>query len=162
MKKKEISIRDVNNSDYSKLNKLYMQVDELHSKEHPKVFKGPISNVRSREYIQNIIENPKHTLLVATLNNEIIGLAKAEIETASNFPLFVQRRWMLIGTIIVDEEHRGKGIGQMLLDHLKDWALQNEVFEVELTVYAFNESAKRFYEKNGFTVIKQKMFTELS
>lgn len=157
----KVLIREVESEDYSKLNRLYMQVDELHSIAHPNVFKGPISNVRTLEYIKKIIEDPNHMLFVATFNNEIIGLAKAEIETASDFPLFVPRRWMLIGTIIVDKEHRGMGVGKMLLSQLSNWAKSNQVYEVELTVYTFNEAARKFYEKNGFSVIKQKMFKEI-
>lgn len=154
-------IRKATQKDFEGMNQLFMQVDGVHSKAHPNMFNSPIENVRSSEYLQKILNDETQNLIVAVNGDNIIGLAKAMIESAPDFPLFVQRRWMLISIIVVDKKHRGNGIGQLLLDEQYNWAKENNINEVELTVFSFNESAMAFYNKNGFNEVKRKLYKKI-
>ncbi|MFK5884110.1 MAG: GNAT family N-acetyltransferase [Candidatus Izemoplasma sp.] len=155
-------IRDVNKKDFEKLNELFMQIDFIHSEAHPDLFNQPVKHARSDEYLISIFQNDKQKLIVAIEDNMIVGLAIAAIESAPDVPLFKKRMWLTISTIIVDEDHRGKGIGKMLLGDLYRWAKKKNINEVELTVFAFNESAIEFYKKNGFRDIRTKMRKNIS
>ncbi len=150
-------IRDANLNDFDKMNLVFRQVDSLHSKAHSDIFNEPIDNPRPNEYLHEVLENENQKLIVAVEGNMIVGLAKADIEVAPNIPLFKQRTWLSISTIVVDENFRGKGIGKALLNNLYEWANENNVDEVELTVFSFNKSAIEFYKKNGFEDIRTKM-----
>lgn len=150
-------VRDAKVKDFKLMSNIFKQVDGLHSEAHPDIFNQPIDNARSNDYLISVFQNDKQKLIVAVEDSMIIGLAKADLECAPNIPLFVQREWLSISTIVVDENHRGKGIGKALLDSLYDWAKENNVNEVELTVFSFNESAIEFYKKNGFKDIRMKM-----
>ncbi len=47
-------------------------------------------------------------------------------------------------------EHRGKGINGSLIKKLLEWAHNKNILEIQLDVYAKNESAVKAYEKFGF------------
>lgn len=157
-----MEIRDANTKDFTQMKNVFKQVDELHSEAHPEIFNKPIDNARSNEYLREILKNDKQKLIVAVEGNIVVGLAKADIECAPDIPLFRNREWLSISTIVVDEDHRGKGIGKILLDNLYVWANTHNVNEVELTVFSFNESAIEFYKKNGFRDIRRKMHKKIN
>ncbi len=154
-------IRDAKIEDFTVMGEIFKQVDELHSDAHPGIFNPLIHEARSKEYLESVLQSDKSKLFVAVEDNKVIGIAKADIESAPNIPLFVQRDWLSISTIVVDNKHKGKGAGQQLLHHLYEWAKQQEVYEVELTVFSFNESAIRFYEHDGFKSYRVKMHKKI-
>lgn len=55
-----------------------------------------------------------------------------------------------ITNVAVSETARGRGVGGMLLDSLKDEALRRSVTKLILEVRASNDSAIHLYEKKGF------------
>ena len=52
--------------------------------------------------------------------------------------------------IFVEEEYRSKGIGTKLMSYLITKAIEKQVVNITLEVRLSNESAIKFYEKNGF------------
>jgi L-amino acid N-acyltransferase YncA len=52
--------------------------------------------------------------------------------------------------IVIDEAHRGEGLGSKLMESLLKMARQEKVHEVFLTVLSDNFRAIRLYEKYGF------------
>ena len=155
-------IRDASTKDFIQMGSIFKQVDGLHNEAHPEIFNPPIENARSKEYIESVLQNEKSKLVVVIENDNIIGIAKADIESSPDIPLFTKREWLAISTIVVDENYRGNGVGKKLLDYLYSWAKSQEVYEVELTVFSFNESAISFYENNGFKSYRVKMHKNIS
>jgi putative acetyltransferase len=51
---------------------------------------------------------------------------------------------------MVDERHRRRGIGRMLLEAAVEWARISGVTKLELHVFPWNEPALRLYESFGF------------
>ena len=49
---------------------------------------------------------------------------------------------------------RGKHVGTKLIEYVKNFAKDNGYYNVTLNVWACNESAMKFYEKNGFECLK--------
>lgn len=154
-------IRKATIKDFDGMNRVFQQVDDLHSEAVPHIFKTTTKPSRSDEYLTSIIDNDMMSLLVAEVDGKIVGVAKADILESPDIPLFVNRRWMDINTIVVDDQYRGKGVGKRLLDTLYAWARSEDVHEVELTVFAFNEAAIEFYKKNGYVNKSYKMSTKL-
>jgi ribosomal protein S18 acetylase RimI-like enzyme len=54
-------------------------------------------------------------------------------------------------TIHVFPEHRGSGTGEQLVSGFFTWAAGKGAQRASVSVYAANESAQRFYTRNGFT-----------
>jgi len=62
----------------------------------------------------------------------------------------------LVGVGVLPE-YRGKGIGRAMLEKMIDWVKKETKIErLQLTVYADNEGAIKFYEKLGF--VKEGLF----
>ncbi len=88
-------------------------------------------------------------LLVAEIDNELIGSGYARIEDAK--PYLQHSQHAYLGFMYVVPGHRGKGINKMIIDALAAWSLSQQIAELRLDVYYENEAAIRAYEKFGFT-----------
>ena len=55
-----------------------------------------------------------------------------------------------VSILVVRAEAQGRGIGKMLLKAADDWARALGYRELLLDVFTSNETARRFYERNGF------------
>lgn len=94
--------------------------------------------------------------LVAELNGQAVGDAQAQLlepaTTAAIQPgLDTGRRRAYLGYLAVQAEHRGKGIGGVLLRAVADWARDNgaELLLTDTNLRS-NVGAIEFYESHGF------------
>lgn len=98
--------------------------------------------------IEKMIAATHIELLVAELNNELIGSGYARIETAKPYLQHTQHAYL--GFMYVEPQHRGKGVNKMIMDALAAWSLSQNITELRLDVYGANEPAIKAYEKFGF------------
>lgn len=56
----------------------------------------------------------------------------------------------LFDELYLDAKARGHGLGQKLLDETMRWFESKGISRVKLHAYAWNETAKALYERNGF------------
>ncbi|MCQ0112932.1 Ribosomal protein S18 acetylase RimI [Zhouia amylolytica] len=95
-----------------------------------------------------LIRSPKAEVLVAVVDNEIVGSGYAKILTAEPFRKF--KEYAYLGFMYVKPEFRGKGINRQIVNSLIDWAKTKELTEIRLEVYDKNVLAKNAYTKAGF------------
>jgi RimJ/RimL family protein N-acetyltransferase len=98
--------------------------------------------------IEEMISARHIELVVAEINNELIGSGYARIEDAK--PYLRHTRHAYLGFMYVEPLHRGKGVNKKIIEALKHWANSRQITELRLDVYYHNESAIRAYEKVGF------------
>ena len=99
--------------------------------------------------LKEMITTPNVELVVAELNDTIIGSGYARIETSK--PYLEHARYAYLGFMYVLPEHRGKGINGRIIEALKAWASLQNVPELRLEVYNDNVIAIKAYEKIGFS-----------
>jgi GNAT superfamily N-acetyltransferase len=63
-------------------------------------------------------------------------------------------RFVAIGGLVVDKDHRRKGIGRVLMEHAEGWAKEQGCSIVRLSSSSTRTPAHRFYEALGYTNIK--------
>ncbi|MEM9178965.1 MAG: GNAT family N-acetyltransferase [Pseudomonadota bacterium] len=99
--------------------------------------------------IAAMIDDPDAEVAVAVLGGSPIGSGYAIRKASRHYvtPAF----HAYIGFLYVDPAHRGKGVNKLVLDYLFQWARDQDLPEIHLTVYPDNEPAIRAYEKTGFT-----------
>ncbi|MDP2302397.1 MAG: GNAT family N-acetyltransferase [Ignavibacteria bacterium] len=66
-----------------------------------------------------------------------------------NFSTFVGRNGLYLEDLFVKPEHRGKGLGKILLKHLAKLAVENNCGRMEWTVLDWNRPAIDFYKSIG-------------
>lgn len=98
--------------------------------------------------IEKMIHAPHVELVVAELDNELIGCGYARIEDAKPYLQHTQHAYL--GFMYVVPQHRGKGVNKMVIDSLAAWSASHHITELRLDVYQQNEAAIKAYERCGF------------
>lgn len=98
--------------------------------------------------IEEMIVATHIELVVAEINNKVIGSGYARLENSKHYLQHVKHAYL--GFMYVDPEHRGKGVNQKITEALKEWTLLQNVTEMRLDVYYNNANAIQAYEKAGF------------
>ncbi len=96
-------------------------------------------------YLENA-GNPEHIYLVAFVRNLPIGFVSCHIQNLLHHGGKVGE----IQEMYVRENARGHGAGKILLDRLKEMALERGVLQLEVTSSHKREAAHRFYEREHF------------
>lgn len=148
-------IRELKKEDYESAKELVYQVHKLHLEHRPDIYND--GNPLPVEFFDNIISDENSLGYVYEENNKIVGLILAMKKTNRAIPIAKQRSTYFIDDIVVDEKSRRKGIGKSLYSFFINRAIEEKVDAIELNVWAFNESAIRFYESIGMSVKNMKL-----
>jgi streptothricin acetyltransferase len=87
------------------------------------------------------VDNPNEAAFIAMLDGLRVGSIR------------VGRRWnknAFIDDLVVDQTHRGRGVGTMLMDAAVYWGKENDYYGISLETQDNNLLACRFYLKYGF------------
>lgn len=134
--------------DFKKVNELAKQVHELHVNWRPDLFLS-VDEVISKECFEEMIQAKE--IFVAKIKDEIVGYITFNIKEKNN-PSMRYRKQLQIEAICVDEKNRGKGMGKILLNKVKEFGKENDCTDLYLTVNEENENAIKIYEEFGFKV----------
>ena len=148
-------IRKIVEKDYEELKKLVYQVHELHYSNRPDIYVD--GNPLPLEYFNAILNDDNAFNYVYVEDNKICGLLMATKKSNRAIPISKQRTTYFIEDIVVDNNYRRKGIGKKLYYFLKEQASKENIDAIELNVWAFNESAIKFYESLGMSVKNMKL-----
>ncbi|GAB3556629.1 GNAT family N-acetyltransferase [Spelaeicoccus albus] len=102
------------------------------------------SAIFDRNRLEAIIEHDATELIVASIDDEIVGMA-----TLVTFPLPTGLRGH-VEDVVVDADHRGSGIARLLLETMTKAARERGLRTLDLTTRPSRESALRVYESMGF------------
>ena len=109
-----ILIREATKFDYPIINKMLLKLQNYHSENIPKVYKKLDIFFTFDEYLK-ILEDKNTYFLLATFNNEVIGLIWLNFnEKLSKYEY--QRKQIWIEGIYVRAEYRRKGIAKKLVN----------------------------------------------
>jgi len=98
--------------------------------------------------LKELIVREDAQVLVALVEEEIVGSGYALIK--NSMPYFEPDQYAYLGFMYVTPPHRGKGINRRITEKLLEWAGARNLPEIQLDVYAANESALKAYHKMGF------------
>ncbi|MGB0864334.1 MAG: GNAT family N-acetyltransferase [Saprospiraceae bacterium] len=96
----------------------------------------------------DFIQREDAQVIVATIDEEIVGSGYALTKKSASYVRFEQHAYL--GFMYVLPQFRGKGINGKIIDNLIDWAKTKGLTEIQLEVYAENESAVKAYKKSKF------------
>ena len=112
-----------------------------------------------RKYVTKDIRSPKAKIILAHVNNELVGYSIALI--SEDIPLFRTGKIGCIADIFVRKEFHGKGISSLLKEHAFRWFKEKGVKYVSVSVLGANEHAHEVYKKWGFFDYKIELRREI-
>ena len=144
--------------DYSELYKedvknLLLELQEhIHSVD-PEGYNIVGVNYREMSFLDTMEDVKKYNgkIMLYVENDEVlgmvIGLINNDIEETYNFRAPKRGR---ISELVVKKDVRSKGIGSMLLKSMEDYLHSVGCESILIGVFAYNNEAVKFYEKNGY------------
>ena len=95
-----------------------------------------------RAYFQSTLDNENMRIIVAENDGKVIGAGEIEFDTLN---------YTCVYYIVVNEEHRGKGIGSRIMDKIVEISKKEKMRYVLLEVFGWNRTMKRFMKKHKFS-----------
>ena len=115
----------------------------------------PMSAEEAVQRLAALDGQPDHRLLVARRGGGVAGWLQV-----SRTRIFETPDSAEIAGLVVDEAHRGAGIGPMLLRAAEDWARRRGCRAVRVRSNVIRERAHAFYRREGYGEIKQQRVFE--
>lgn len=112
-------------------------------------------------FLTNTISEEKSDIIVVEIDNTIAGFLLIQELITAPYSCIVQHNYAYIMDVIVGGQYQGKGIGSLLLQEAKKWAVERKLDHLELSVLAENSGAFALYERHGYKEASRTMRLEL-
>ena len=154
-------VRRAEKKDINGLLNLLVQVDMVHHNGRPDLFKGPATKYNAEE-LEKIIACDDTPVFVCTDEGGFVyGHAFCISKQVIGDSVLTDIKTLYIDDICVDENNRGKHIGTMLYEYVREYAKAGGFYNITLNVWSCNPGAVKFYESLGFVPQKYCMETIL-
>jgi GNAT superfamily N-acetyltransferase len=100
-------------------------------------------------------EQPKLFCLVVEISEAIVGYASYTID----YSTWDAASFMYMDCLFLEEETRGFGIGEAVIEKLKQIAIEKKCINIQWQTPKFNEKAIKFYHRIGGTGKDKVRFT---
>ena len=118
-----------------------------------------VTREEKENVIQEMLEDPDHDILVACIEDKIVGMLAVVTETYSDDLL--KAPFSTIEFIEVYPEFQSRGIGKAFLMEAEKIAKAKDHHYLELQVWETNTTAINLYDKNDFHPITQRMVKKI-
>jgi GNAT superfamily N-acetyltransferase len=150
-------IRPAQTQDIPAIQALYRLLDQHHVALCPDVFQLLETDARPDSLIQEWLDNPEATYLVAEVAGEVVGFLNVRKMSSPDLPIFQLRAWAHVENAVVAPAYRGQGLGQALFDAAILWAKAQGLTRMQTQVWTANEAARAFYAERGFAPLTEKL-----
>lgn len=131
-------IREITESDYEGLMKLYMQ---LHDNPFPE------KDAEMQKLWERILEDENHHIIVAQEDDKIVASCVCVIIPNLTHN---QQPYAFIENVITDENYRKRGFATACLNYAREIALKENCYKMMLLTGSKKESTLHFYERAGY------------
>lgn len=147
----KITVREGGRQDYELLREAMREEQHIHAQNRPDIFADLEESPFGREDFERLMEDESSFFLVAEADGRAAGICNVKLKQAPVHPVVVPRRYAYIDDICIFKDFRHRGVGKALYEALAEKIRPMGINRVELKVWAFNESARGFYEALGMT-----------
>jgi GNAT superfamily N-acetyltransferase len=96
------------------------------------------------------LQDPEDYYYIAWINDLPVGYVRIKFHRPFPIPLLETKNAIELKRLYVVKSYIGKGIGKLLMDFTEDFARTKNYEYLYLSVWEFNERAKKFYQNCGF------------
>jgi len=121
----KIRLADIRDADAICL--LNDEVQAIHAREFPRIFKPPSDETFPPSEISDLINNEKSVIFVAETNELIVGYLFAEITNYPEISIRYSIDLISIQHISVKESYRKQGVGKLLVDRTLKYAKEKGI-----------------------------------
>lgn len=150
------TIRPAEPRDAARLRELLEQICLLHVQGRPDIFQ-PAGKYTEADIIAMMGDSEK-PIFVADTGNDVAGYIFCQFKRPHN-PVMRDYLNLYIDDLCVDSKYRRAGIGRALFERAKALAAERGAYNIDLNVWAFNQSAIDFYRSLGMK--PSRMYMEL-
>ncbi|MGQ9513691.1 MAG: GNAT family N-acetyltransferase [Thermoproteota archaeon] len=101
---------------------------------------------------KELLENrERFNIYVAEDEGQVLGYIVLRID--EQLSKIFRQRWGMIASFALRSDHRGKGLGSLLLSKALEWFIEKGVERVDVSTDAENIAAIQCYEKQGFRTV---------
>lgn len=147
-----ITIQSATVHDYQDFVSIFSLVEETHREALPRKYQKPEILFTQEEFL-SLIQDQATKIFMAKDWDLNIGFILVFKKQALQKPVLRKREYIEVDTLCISPSHRKQWIGKLLLDEVEKRAQENNINDIQLTVWDFNKEAKAFYEKNGYQTI---------
>ena len=117
-------------------------------------------DILSQEQIDFMLDSMYNPVKISEgiANGEQWEILKADNEPVGYIHYRIEEKKLFLSKIYLKQDPKYKGLGQLMMNHVIDYGLANDLDTIYLTVNKNNQKAIRFYEKNRFQNIKSETF----
>ena len=142
-------IRCAEEKDIEQINKLLVQVNSIHHRGRPDLFKSGKKKYTDEELRKIMSDCDTPVLVAADDKDRVLGYAFCIFQQHRDSHILTDIKTLYIDDLCVDEGQRGNGVGKVIYDAVVRLAKEQGCYNVTLNVWCCNESAMTFYEKCG-------------
>lgn len=147
-----MQIRRAAEKDIDRINELLGQVLKIHAGIRPDIFIPGTTKYTNAELEEMMKDDDKPIYVAVDDEDYVMGYAFCQIRKQPFSNNMIQFDTMFIDDLCVDEEIRGRHIGEALFVFVKEEAKRRNCYDVTLNVWEGNNSARHFYDKMGLKV----------
>ena len=144
----DVVVRPATSADQTGIEAVAREVHALHVAREPDVFQMPDGPVFEDD-VAEVLARPGYHLLVAQVDDRIVGYALAERRSAPERPTVRARRDLYVHQIGVTTQRRRGGVGRRLMAALQGIAREHDVDWLLLDVWDFNTVGQAFFASCG-------------
>ena len=155
-----VTVRRALLGDARRVAEMAIRLAEQHRKYDSRRFSELAPLEQAEQYYGSQTDTTDAAILVAELENEIVGFTFIQYEAKDYANLLENAAWL--HDIYIEEIARGQNAGNLLMESSIKAAKELGADKLMLSVAAKNEFAKDFFERNGFKATMVEMMLDLS
>ncbi|UCZ52205.1 GNAT family N-acetyltransferase [Bacillus shivajii] len=139
---------------------LNRHVQNHHANMYPHIFK-PYNENEIFTFFKEVMPKPQHKFYVLENKNIPIGYTWVEIKRSKESPFKKKQCSLYVHQISINESERGQGYGLYFMKHIENVAHQEKIHRIELDYWCKNTTAKEFYSRQGFVLLREEVYKDL-
>ena len=147
-------IRFAKESELDQINSLRKQVNDLHAKGRPDIFRQGFPG-ELQDHIHEIWADPLRRIVVCEERGGICAYAVLHRILKPETPFMLERACLEIDEFGVDAACRRQGIATEMIEFVRDHARREGFDRIELNMWEFNRGALACYEALGFSTYRR-------